>query len=76
VDDAQWEQRLEHKRAEESQDLRYHWGTAYAITWHGSTFIAARNDTGEILSAGTADELRDKIRADYIARPVPRQPSG
>jgi len=73
VDDAHWEQRLERKRAQELQDLLYHWGSAYVITWHQGQWIAARMDTHEVLTADSADELREAIRADYSARPVPRQ---
>ena len=57
---------------EELRDLRYHWGSAYVITWHRGQWIAARMDSYEVLTAGTADELRDKIREDYRERPVPR----
>lgn len=57
----------------ELADLRHHWGSAYAISQHQGTWIAARHDTHEALTAGSADELRDKIRADYSARPVPRR---
>jgi hypothetical protein len=52
--------------------LRYHWGSAYSISYHLGTWHAARNDTGEALTASSADELLAKIRADYRARPVPR----
>jgi hypothetical protein len=57
----------------ELADLREHWGSAYAITYHSGVFIAVRRDTRDVLTAMTASELRDKIRADYHQRPVPRQ---
>jgi hypothetical protein len=57
----------------ELASLRFHWGGAYSISFHLGTWIAARADTREILQASSAGELRDKIRADYSARPVPRQ---
>jgi len=58
---------------EELQDLKHHWGTAYSITYYRGQWIAARHDTREVLTAESAQELREKIRADYRARPVPRQ---
>jgi hypothetical protein len=57
----------------ELADLRHHWGSAYSIGYHLGTWTAARVDTGEILTASSASELREKIRADYSARPVPRR---
>jgi hypothetical protein len=54
------------------QDLRHHWGSAYSITYHRGQWIAARMDTHEALTADTASELREKIRADYHTKPVPR----
>jgi len=35
-------------------------------------WVATRRDTHDALTAESADELREKIRADYHARPVPR----
>jgi hypothetical protein len=56
----------------ELAELRYHWGSAYSISYHLGTWQAVRADTGETLTASTAGELRGKIRADYRAHPVPR----
>lgn len=53
--------------------MKHHWGTAYSITYYRGQWIAARHDTREVLTAESAQELREKIRADYRARPVPRQ---
>jgi hypothetical protein len=58
---------------QELQDLRHHWGSAYVITYHRGHWIAARRDTHDALTAESADDLREKIRADYSARPVPRR---
>jgi len=55
----------------ELEDLRWHWDEAYDITWDGR-FHARRLDGGGTLDAGTALELRQRIRDDYRARPVPR----
>jgi hypothetical protein len=52
--------------------LREHWGSAYAIKFHSGLFIAVRRDTRALLTAPAADELMEKIRADYRERPVPR----
>jgi len=54
-------------------DLRYHWGAAYEITQAGGTFRACRRDDGTALTADAALRLSAKIRADYLARPVPRR---
>jgi hypothetical protein len=58
---------------DELAGLRYHWGSAYSISYHLGTWLAARNDTGETLTASTADEVLAKIREDYRERPVPRE---
>jgi hypothetical protein len=57
----------------ELADLRHHWGSAYSITYRLGVWLAVRCDTGEALTAASADELRAKIRADYRQRPVPRK---
>ena len=55
-------------------DLRWHWGSAYRIQhWPvPRLWLAQRRDTGETVKAADPTELRDRIRADYFARPVPR----
>jgi hypothetical protein len=52
-------------------DLRWHWDEAYDISWDGR-FRASRRDDGAPLDAGTAGELDQRIRRDYIERPVAR----
>jgi hypothetical protein len=56
-------------------DLRFlirHWGSAYRITGSGGRWRAARRDgLGEVTAQSPAG-LLDVIRADYQARPVPR----
>jgi hypothetical protein len=52
--------------------LRWHWGEAYEITMRGGIYRAARRDDGAVVTAPTAERLRAEIRADYLARPVPR----
>ena len=57
--------------------LQWHWGSAYVISSHGGgLWIAQRRDTRETLRAGTPLGLRDKIIADYTARPVSRDLPG
>jgi hypothetical protein len=58
---------------DELADLRHHWDTAYKISLDRGRWLAARRDTGETLTASTASELRERIRADYSRRPVPRK---
>ena len=60
----------------ELEDLRWHWDEAYQISWQDGRFRAGRLDGRGSLQAGTAQELRDLIRADYAERPVPRRYGG
>jgi hypothetical protein len=61
-----WQARLD--------DLNYHWGEAYVISRpQPALWLARRRDDQETLRAGTADELHDKIIADYGACPVSRR---
>ncbi len=54
-------------------ELRWHWDTAYVI-FHPEpdVWVAARRDDHATLYASTPLGLRDKIHADYQARPVSR----
>jgi hypothetical protein len=52
--------------------LRHHWGEAYEISGSGERWAACRRDNLRKLTAGSAHALRDVIRADYLAAPVPR----
>lgn len=54
-------------REQEMADLNAHWGSAYAISRSGSAWNAVRRDGGSVVSAVTAQGLREKIRADYLA---------
>ena len=54
----------------ELADLRHHWGSAYRLSCRRGQWRAVRKDTRETLTAGSAEELREVIRADYRARPV------
>ena len=53
------------------------WGSAYLITrapGTGHPYKAARrDDSAVILTAADPEALRALIRADYLARPVPRE---
>jgi hypothetical protein len=53
-------------------DLRWHYGEAYLIELIGDRWIAQRRDSHATMSAGSPDQLLGLIRADYAARPVPR----
>ena len=58
-------------------ELRWHWGDAYLIHRLGpGKWVAQRRDSHATLGADGPDELRDKILADYQARPVGRQFDG
>jgi hypothetical protein len=53
------------------------WDSAYRITRTPGTArpyqAERRDDHTAVLTAVTPDALRDLIRADYLARPVPRE---
>ena len=53
------------------------WGTAYRITRTPGTTspypAERRDDPAVVLAAASPGALRDLIRADYLARPVPRE---
>ena len=54
-------------------DLRWHWGSAYAISHpEADVWLAQRRDTRDTIRASTPAELRDRIAEDYAACPVPR----
>jgi len=63
-------------RDRELEDMRWHWDQAYQIGRQDGRFRAHRLDGRGSLEAGTAQELRDLIRADYAERPVPRRYGG
>jgi hypothetical protein len=67
-----WREYSERKRGREIADLAEHWGEAYVIWYAVGQFWARRRDTGAVVKADSADELREQIREDYSARPVPR----
>ena len=62
-------------RGQQIENLRWHWGEAYKITWTAGAFRATRRDTGTEVSARTAAETHQLIRDDYSANPVPRDVS-
>jgi hypothetical protein len=52
--------------------LCYDWGDAYQIERTADGVRAGRRDGGGWITAKTVEELEELIRADYNARPVPR----
>jgi len=53
--------------------LKWHWGSAYSIHHPGpDVWLAQRRDTYETLRDETPAGLRNRIVADYSARPVSR----
>lgn len=58
---------------DEVAELRHHWQGAYRISNPApDVYLAVRTDDGTQLTAATPQKLREKIRADYAERPVPR----
>lgn len=56
--------------------LQWHWGAAYLIGHddeHG-WWAARRDQIGALLTGTGPDELWQAITADYMLRPVPREP--
>ncbi len=53
------------------------WGSAYQITHAPAAahpyYARRRDDPGVLLAAAGPAALRELIRADYLARPVPRK---
>ena len=57
--------------------LQWHWGEAYIIANpRPDTWLAVRRDDHQTLRDGTPLGLRDRIIADYAARPVSRDLPG
>jgi hypothetical protein len=47
-------------------DLNWHWDTAYNIAFDGETWSASPlTEPAAVLTAESAEELRELIRADY-----------
>jgi len=58
-------------------DLRWHWGDAYLISFfEPDVWVAQRRDNCETLRADNPVDLRERITADYTAAPVSRQVAG
>jgi hypothetical protein len=55
------------------EDLIYHYGDAYRITYRLGQYRAERRDNHAVVRADTAEELLEHIRDDYHQKPVPRQ---
>jgi hypothetical protein len=53
-------------------DLRWHWDSAYVISYEAGMFVAVRRDNGACVRRGEAEALHLEIAADYRAMPVPR----
>jgi hypothetical protein len=63
--------------AADLDDLRWHWGEAYLIHHlRPDTWVAQRRDSRQTLGAKDPETLRERIKADYTARPVSRWAAG
>jgi hypothetical protein len=63
----------------EPADLAYlchHYGEAYEVNIRRGRYEARRRDDGTVLTADSAEDLLDLIRADYAERPVSRPIAG
>ena len=56
--------------------LIHHYGEAYEINMRRRRYEARRRDDATVLTADSAADLLDRIRADYAARPVSRRIAG
>lgn len=61
-------------RERDMQALAWHWGDAYEFTWARGTYIATRRDNQRSLTSTSVTWLWELVRADYQAKPVPREP--
>jgi hypothetical protein len=52
--------------------LHFDWGPAYKIWYQAGQYCAMRRDNGAICRDGDPEALREALREDYAARPVPR----
>ena len=60
--------------AADLDDLRWHWGEAYLIHHLGpDVWVAQRRDSRQTIGAQDPETLRERINADYAARPVSRR---
>lgn len=56
--------------------LRWNWGEAYEINTVNDEWRARRRDgLDSWITAPNAEDLRNQILSDYLARPVPRPPA-
>ena len=53
-------------------DLAYHWGDAYLLSYARDRWAALRRDRLYFITADTLYELEAAIQADYGSNPVPR----
>jgi len=64
---------MDREQASSLNWLRWHWGSAYVIELRGNLYTATRrDDSAVVMTAVNAILLRERISADYQARPVPR----
>jgi hypothetical protein len=52
--------------------LRWHYGSAYEISYRAGQYRAVRRDDGSMIRRDDPAELLEEIRRDYQCRPVPR----
>jgi hypothetical protein len=56
-------------------DLTWHWESAYSFTVvEGEWQAVPAIDPSVVLTAATAEELREKVRRDYASRPATLKP--
>lgn len=67
-----WSEHQQALRAQELNNLRYHWGEAYEISWGSGVWRAVRMDNRVSLVATAPEELRELMISDYASHPVPR----
>ena len=58
--------------ADDLDDLIWHWGDAYIITYHLGQYRAERRDNHAAVRAKNVTELRERVVEDYRIKPVPR----
>lgn len=74
TDNSTYGDQLAALRSRDLDELRWHWGEAYKISWQNNKYPAERLDDGRLIEADGPAELRLLMQYDYATRPVPRQP--
>jgi hypothetical protein len=60
------------RRGRHLAELRENWGEAYDFSYEAGRYVATRRDNGTGVRDPEFEGIRQKVRDDYRANPVPR----